>query len=345
MSDFNSYMWSVGDWRKDEMSWMLDNREQGIYRSFFDECWVTGSIPGDIVLLARLAREPIEYFTTFWPKISHKFKPINGGQRLISVRIEQDRRRFMLKGNFDKNRAKKAANARWAKDRAEKELHATSMLIAQIEHTFEHDQIQIHTQKRGESSLLQESPNTENLIHSTKPLSDEKNPSGLLSETPETMPVENDSFGDLIGRGVPPSHSQAKSEGKYALTSPKVPLGPKSAPVDPAVGVFEAAYATGNSGAKYPFVRLDGIKIAELRTYLNIGTRDIPDGWEQTVGNYFASQDKESKTLADLCIPIRYNIFKTKQLNQYGKANGNGQYREAVPGSFRGDPTYKPRQR
>lgn len=126
MSDYRSYMWSVPDWRTDEMYTMLDNREQGIYRNLIDECWVTGSITADLAALARFSHEPSDYFLSVWEKIKHKFAPSESGSRFISRRLEQDRRRFMLTAKFKEKRAKKAANTRWDKHRANMMLHATS---------------------------------------------------------------------------------------------------------------------------------------------------------------------------------------------------------------------------
>lgn len=160
MSEYSSYMWSVPDWRTDEMFLLLDNREAGIYRHLIDECWVSRSIPSNPEELAKMCREPADYFTVVWSKIGIKFRPLGDGKRLISTRLEQDRRRLMLTAKFNEKRAKKAAKVRWAKSNAEKELHATSTFVASTEHAVEQCQIQIQTQKES-GSLLEDSPNTE----------------------------------------------------------------------------------------------------------------------------------------------------------------------------------------
>lgn len=145
MSVFHSYMWSVPDWRTDEMYISLDNREQGIYRNLIDECWVAGSIIAEPELLARFVHEPLDYFLDLWAKLRPKFKPIDGGKKLISPRLEQDRRRLMLNAKFNEKRARKAAQVRWNKERAEKELHAHSTFVASTEHAVEHCQTQTQT--------------------------------------------------------------------------------------------------------------------------------------------------------------------------------------------------------
>jgi len=150
VSDFHSYMWSVSDWRTDEMYMSLDNREQGIYRNLIDECWVSGSIVSNPDILARFVHESLEYFLMVWAKLMPKFRPIDGGKRLICARLEMDRHRLMRNAKFRQKRARKAAETRWNKDRAEKELHATSIFVASLEHTFEHCQTQTQTHSQEE---------------------------------------------------------------------------------------------------------------------------------------------------------------------------------------------------
>lgn len=162
MAEYSSYMWSVPDWRTDEMYTELDNREQGIIRNIFDECWVRGSITSDLEGLARFSREPLDYFLTVWAKIQHKFRPVQGGKRLISTRMEQDRRRYMLKGNLASKKAKKAAEIRWAKERAEKELHATSITQAYAQAMPQDAQYQTQTHIEEEGSPLQDPSNLKN---------------------------------------------------------------------------------------------------------------------------------------------------------------------------------------
>lgn len=136
----------------------LDNREQGIYRNLIDECWVSGSISSNIESLARFVHEATDYFAIVWTKIRHKFRPIDNGNRFISARLEEDRRRLMLNGKLNEKRAKKAANVRWAKERAEKELHAHSINVASPKHAFEHCQTQTQT-KEEVLFPLKDSPN------------------------------------------------------------------------------------------------------------------------------------------------------------------------------------------
>lgn len=174
MAEFTTYMWSVPDWRTDEMHTDLDNREQGIFRNLIDECWVRGSISSDTESLAKFSQEPHEYFLLAWAKMKGKFSPISGGSRLINPRLEEDRARLMRTDKFTVKRAKKAAKTRWDKVRAAKELHAGSIAQASNKHAIK--QCQSHPQLREDSSLI-DLPNTD-----TSPI--------LINRVPEPPPAK-----------------------------------------------------------------------------------------------------------------------------------------------------------
>ena len=160
MGEFHAYMFSVPDWRTDEMYFLLDNREQGIYRNLLDECWVSGWIDPDPAVLARYSRESLEYFAGVWEKIRGKFKPIDGGRKLINPRLEQDRRRLMLKANKHQKRARKAAETRWNKARAENKLRASSNASSNAYAMLADAQTQTH---KEENSSIQPLANIEEL--------------------------------------------------------------------------------------------------------------------------------------------------------------------------------------
>lgn len=163
MAEFRTYMWSVPDWRTDEMYTMLDNREKGVYRELIDECWVAGSITADMDVLARFVREPLEYFRQVWSKIQTKFRPVQNGERLISTRLEQDRRRKVIFDSKHHKRAQKAAETRWNNYRAEQKLHATSNASSNAYAMLSDAQTQIQIQ-REEGSPLIDSPNNSKYI-------------------------------------------------------------------------------------------------------------------------------------------------------------------------------------
>lgn len=157
MAEFSTYMWSVSDWRTDEMFTDLDYYQKGIFRELIDECWVRGSIPSDPQKLAALLREPLENFLPAWGKMESKFEGVDGGKRLINPRLEEDRRRLMLTDKFRHKRAKKAAKTRWDKVRQENALHASSIDVASVKHQFEH--VQSHSQSGEISPSLIDSSN------------------------------------------------------------------------------------------------------------------------------------------------------------------------------------------
>lgn len=148
-------MWSVPDWRTDEMYVILDNREQGIYRNLIDECWVSGSITSNPELLARFVREPLDYFLTVWGKIEHKFRSLSNGQ-ITSKRLLEDRRRLTTVRQQRHNKAKNAAKVRWNKANNDNEIHATSMSQALLGAPQTQTQTQKNTEEEGFS--LKDSP-------------------------------------------------------------------------------------------------------------------------------------------------------------------------------------------
>lgn len=86
-------MWSVTDWRTDELFLSLSNHEKGLYRELIDECWINGSISSSPELLCSTLREPLEVVSSIWQKISYKFIPAGRG-RVTSKRLEKDRLRL-----------------------------------------------------------------------------------------------------------------------------------------------------------------------------------------------------------------------------------------------------------
>ena len=159
MGDYSNYMWSVRDWRTDEMYVVLDNREQGIYRNLIDECWVSGSISNDMEILARFVHEPLDYFVQVWSKIRHKFRSLSNG-KMTSSRLLEDPRRLTTARQQARNKASTAAKARWNKVRQEKELHAQPMLGALLEAPQIQIQIQKEGERNGEESSLPEDLST-----------------------------------------------------------------------------------------------------------------------------------------------------------------------------------------
>lgn len=134
------------------------------------------------------------------------------------------------------------------------------------------------------------------------------------------------------------------------------PSGNGSKPKDEAYEIWCSEFAEhrqiayrGKAGEKGDFVQLAG-----LRRQLEIGTREIPKNWKESIHNYF--QTPQGKyTLADLC--SRYDVFNLGALDRFNKPreeqNGTHQtsFIEGDPGTTsdrrnsRGDRLYIPKQR
>lgn len=160
MAEYSNYMWSVPDWRTDEMYIELDNREQGIYRNLLDECFLAGSITSDPVILARFVREPLDYFNGVWAKIQKKFRPLHNGERLTNPRMNIDRRRLQTIRKNRKKSASHAAKVKWNNIRQQNALDAErinpAMRVDAHSHSHSHSPVPL----LKDLSLIQDSPLT-----------------------------------------------------------------------------------------------------------------------------------------------------------------------------------------
>lgn len=150
MNEGCAYMWSVTDWRKDDIYKLLTAEQRGAYREILDECWVNFSVPNKPELLARIGEISATVFEEMWPLIKSKFREINGGQRLVSKRMEKDRDRLKRIRDANRARTEKATKTRIQKWRNIKEI-ATSR------------------QRQGERNVLPDT-DTEKNIHSSSPI-------------------------------------------------------------------------------------------------------------------------------------------------------------------------------
>lgn len=154
MYEFASYMWSVVDWRTDQMYLLLDNRAKGIYRELIDECWINGSIPSDPSLLSTLCRETLDDFLPVWAVIEKRFQLVFKNGNLSSDRLEEDRHRLMRirrQRQFAANRSVEARRQRLV-DRQVSNIRSTSV---RAKPNQTHAQTQT---SREEGSLFKDSP-------------------------------------------------------------------------------------------------------------------------------------------------------------------------------------------
>jgi hypothetical protein len=295
MAEYECYMWSVTDWRSDELYTDLDNREQGIYRNLIDECWFSGSITSDPEKLARQSHEPLEYFALLWPKIRPKFYSVDGGSRLKSKRVEIERKKFH---NWIEKKSKAGhagAKARWDKVRAkslfdggdnsndDSEIYGSANADAMPKNA----QTQTQTQDIHSSSL--------------------KNSSQLDTN------VSLDTFAE-------PSSASA-GNGK-----PEEP--PKPRPRDLAMDHFSER-CLHHTGIPYQIRKGDGKNLADLRKLTGTLNLEAPPDWIEAVENYFASPHTKV-SLSELAEPGRYAIYRNSPVDRYRVpinhqgANGNG---------------------
>lgn len=114
MEEFTAYMWSVTDWRNDDIYKLLSTEERGAYRELIDECWINGSIPKDHLLLARMCGLSDAAFKQVWPLLQPKFENCrDNSKRLVSRRLEKDRKRLDDIRIRRTRAAKSGAAARW----------------------------------------------------------------------------------------------------------------------------------------------------------------------------------------------------------------------------------------
>lgn len=67
--------------------------ERGLYRELLDECWVEGSIPDSMELLAEICGCPVDVMANAWQMLSKCFKHSDGcytNEKLDSLRTERD---------------------------------------------------------------------------------------------------------------------------------------------------------------------------------------------------------------------------------------------------------------
>ena len=87
---------------------------RGCWFTLSARCWKDGSIPNDLVVLARLCGEGAELMAEHWKSIGTKFPEAPGDpSRLISTRIERERDLAIQKAESLTKRGKAGAAARW----------------------------------------------------------------------------------------------------------------------------------------------------------------------------------------------------------------------------------------
>jgi len=104
-----------GDFETDENVKGMTDEEVGFYVRCLNHCWINGSIPGNLVELARVMGRPIRTVRRLWRAVGKCFVPVDSGSnsliRLGNKRLLEE----LQKIENRRNSAKFKATLRWAK--------------------------------------------------------------------------------------------------------------------------------------------------------------------------------------------------------------------------------------
>lgn len=75
----HSYPWYVHDWRQSMMRLRLAPIGRYVYRELLDQCYIDGSIPNEIELLAKIVDLPVKEFEKHWPAVKRAFRSNGDG--------------------------------------------------------------------------------------------------------------------------------------------------------------------------------------------------------------------------------------------------------------------------
>ncbi len=95
-----AYLWYPQDFLADRAVMLMTAEQEGVYRRLIDICWIEGSIPDDVNLLAALARVDPERMDELWrnasgthrTRLCDRFAPHGDAEgELIHERLEAER--------------------------------------------------------------------------------------------------------------------------------------------------------------------------------------------------------------------------------------------------------------
>lgn len=116
-SPMQEYLWNPSQWQGSRKVQKMNWAERGLYRELMDECYLHGSIPGDIEGLADMLGEEVSVISELWPKVSRCFEPDpEDPSRVLSKFIEEVRMRQDTKRRIRAEVGKAGANKRWQED-------------------------------------------------------------------------------------------------------------------------------------------------------------------------------------------------------------------------------------
>lgn len=116
MSDLRAlpyYKWFWQDWRANRKAQRMNYIERGLYRELLDECWVEGSIPNDLNILAEICGCPNDVMANAWQVLESCFKLVEDvyiNEKMESLRTEKDTERLIKALNGKKGGVSKSLN-------------------------------------------------------------------------------------------------------------------------------------------------------------------------------------------------------------------------------------------
>jgi uncharacterized protein YdaU (DUF1376 family) len=110
-----SYPWYVPDWRNSETRLKLTLEERGFFRELLDHCYVEGSIPTDVKLLAGIAGCSVAQAQRLFPKIREEFD--QDGDRLVNPRAVEILEKLQKYHDNRREAGTAGAKKRWRGDR------------------------------------------------------------------------------------------------------------------------------------------------------------------------------------------------------------------------------------
>lgn len=104
----------VGDFLASTATWT--GEERGLYLLLLAMQWAAGALPAAASDVARSAGYDCKKFATLWRRVGQKFNATDVG--LANSRLEEHRRRSLEIATTNRDRAKRAADARYGRPRS-----------------------------------------------------------------------------------------------------------------------------------------------------------------------------------------------------------------------------------
>jgi len=113
-----AFQFYARDYLADENVMFMELEEEGAYVRLMAFCWLEGSIPSDLQLLARLCKIDPERMARLWPALEPCFEEHPGDpSRLVHPRLEREREKQADHRERMSEAGKKGAERRWKKRR------------------------------------------------------------------------------------------------------------------------------------------------------------------------------------------------------------------------------------